>query len=138
MKRFFLPSNLHLTLSAGIVIPMGGLYGLRPDFFWLSLMELPITHPDLKNIFAAIMGLYLGFAVWWVAGIVQQRYWYAASLSNIVFMAGLGFGRMVSWLMDGRASVFYTIGGVLELLMAVLGMLLLRRYGKMHQPDKQG
>jgi 4-hydroxybenzoate polyprenyltransferase len=36
MKRFFLPSNLHLTLSTGIVIPMGGLYGLRPDFSGLA------------------------------------------------------------------------------------------------------
>lgn len=76
------------------------------------------------------MGLYLGFTLLFLLGILMPSLWYTASLSNIVFMGGLGLGRTISLFADGLPSQFYLIGGFLELLLAVLGLIILRRFGK--------
>lgn len=125
--------NLHLIISVLVLIPASLVYGLHPDSFWTEIIGLNVSNIDLINIFKAIMALYLGFALLFLLGILIPSLWYTASLSNIVFMGGLGLGRTISLITDGIPSQFYLIGGFLELMLAFLGLIILRKFGKTAQ-----
>ncbi|MGL2992661.1 DUF4345 domain-containing protein [Flavobacterium sp. TSSA_36] len=107
--------KLHLIISAAIVVPVGLIYGVKPDF----LFEVSLQSPDEFSIFKAIMGLYLGFSFFWLFGIFQKQFWKAATISNMIFMLGLAFGRLVSMFLDGLPSVVFLLGTVGELVLGV-------------------
>ena len=117
--------NLHLGLSAAVVVVAGLFYGANPEGTIPYIFSFTVDHLELKNIFRAIMGLYLGFAAYWIAGIRNAKYWEGATISNIVFMGGLALGRLVSALLDG-ISVIWVVGLILELFMMVWGIYNLR------------
>ena len=73
------------------------------------------------------MGLYLGFAIYWIIGVLKPHHWKNATLSNIVFMGGLSFGRILSTILDG-ISIQYSIGLFLELMVMFWGMYNLKKY----------
>ncbi len=74
------------------------------------------------------MGLYLGMAGYWVFGILNPQYWYAATSSNIIFILSLALGRILSLLVDGAPSVLLSIGLVIELLLGFWGLYNLKKY----------
>lgn len=115
--------NLHLIISAAIVVPVGLIYGVKPDF----LFEVSLQSPDEFSIFKAIMGLYLGFSFFWVLGIFQKQFWKAATISNMIFMLGLAAGRIISILFDGLPSGIFVLGTFGEL---VLGCFAIYNYRK--------
>jgi hypothetical protein len=59
--------KLHLIISTAIVVPVGLVYGGKPDL----LFEVSLQSSDEFSIFKAMMGLYLGFAFFWFFGIFQ-------------------------------------------------------------------
>ena len=93
-----------------------------------QLLDFSVETTDLANVFRAIMGLYLAFASLWILGILKSDYWKAATISNILFMAGLGFGRIISLLLDGFPSAVFFIGTAGELVLAIFGMIQLQHY----------
>lgn len=101
------------------------MYGLHPGIFWKDYIGLEVSNIDLINIFKAIMGLYLAFAIVWILGIFKEKYWFTATISNIFFMGGLATGRFISEMADGMPSHFYLIGGFLEAMLAFLGIYIL-------------
>lgn len=107
--------KLHLIISAAIVVPVGLVYGGKPDL----LFEVSLQSPDEFSIFKAIMGLYLGFSFFWILGIFQKQFWKAATISNMIFMLGLAFGRLVSMFLDGLPSTVFLLGTVGELVLGV-------------------
>jgi hypothetical protein len=90
------------------------------------LFDFKVESVDLNHVFRAMMGLYLGFATYWVIGIFKLEHWRHATLSNIVFMGGLGLGRMASIIVDGLPSVAFLIGTVVEILFMLWGVLNLK------------
>jgi hypothetical protein len=90
------------------------------------LFDFKVESVDLNHVFRAMMGLYLGFATYWIIGIYKLEHWRHATLSNIVFMGGLGLGRMVSIIVDGMPSVAFLIGTVVEILFMLWGVLNLK------------
>ncbi len=113
--------KLHLGLSSFIVITVGIIYGANPTSILPYVFGFEVESLELKNIFRAIMGLYLAIGVFWIVGFVKPKYWHTATLANILFMGGLAFGRIVSTVFDGVSSQF-TIGLVLELFFMVWGI----------------
>ncbi|TAF72072.1 MAG: DUF4345 domain-containing protein [Flavobacterium sp.] len=107
--------KLHLIISAAIVVPVGLVYGGKPDL----LFEVSLQSPDEFSIFKAIMGLYLGFSFFWLLGIFQKQFWKVATISNMIFMLGLAFGRLVSMFLDGLPSTVFLLGTVGELVLGV-------------------
>lgn len=125
--------NLHLIVSAAIIIPVGLSYGAFPQTTLPKLFGIPVDNINLINILRAIMGLYLAMGTLWIIGSIQPKFWQAATVSNIVCMAGLAAGRLISLLADGIPSIYFTAGFLLEALLACWGLTNLKKYPHPHQ-----
>lgn len=113
--------NLHLLISSTVVILAALVYGFNPSTILPRVFDFEVDSLELKNIFRALMGLYLAFSFYWVLGSLRPKLWKAATLSNILFMGGLGFGRLISLMFDGF-SIQYGIGMMLEFMMMFWGL----------------
>lgn len=117
-------NRIHLIISILIVIPVALIYGFQPDLKF----DIHLNTIDEHNFFKAIMGLYLGFSVLWVFGIFKKNYWKIAVITNIIFMLGLGFGRIISILLDGIPTLGYIFGTVAELVLGIYGVWVLNNH----------
>jgi Domain of unknown function (DUF4345) len=116
--------NLHLIISIIIVIPAAFIYGFESDL----LFNAPISTLDQATIFKAIMGLYLGFGSLWILGVFKENYWKMATISNMIFMFGLGFGRIISLIFDGVPSTVFVLGTVGELVLGLFALYNLKKH----------
>lgn len=128
MSTTTIRQNLHLIISTVIVIPVACVYGLFPKTILPQLLDFAVETTDLANVFRAIMGLYLAFASLWILGTVKPNYWKAATLSQILFMIGLAFGRILSLFLDGIPSPVFYYGILGELILGIYGWYQLRKY----------
>ncbi|SEC86375.1 protein of unknown function [Tenacibaculum sp. MAR_2009_124] len=120
-----LHKNAHLIVSAIIVIAAAFMYGLNPETILPMVFEFKVEVLELKNIFRAVMGLYLAFASYWFFGVFNLTHWKYATITNVLFMGGLVFGRVVSTLFDG-VSLQYSIGLLGELILLFWGIYNIR------------
>ena len=121
--------NLHLGSSAIIVLCVAFMYGLNPSKILPFVFDFKVESLELKNVFRAIMGLYLGFVAYWTIGILKPHHWRNATITNIIFMGGLAFGRIVCTVFDGISSQ-YMAGLILELIFMFWGVLNLKKNRK--------
>ncbi|WP_405574513.1 DUF4345 domain-containing protein [Winogradskyella sp. Asnod2-B02-A] len=119
-------TKIHLIISVLIVIPVAFVYGFNPS----SEFDIHLNTVDEHNFFKAIMGLYLGFSTLWIMGIFKTNYLKLALITNIIFMFGLGFGRVISWLIDGTPTFGYQFGTFAELFLGFYGFWVLRLHNK--------
>ncbi|PCJ98323.1 MAG: hypothetical protein COA50_02125 [Flavobacteriaceae bacterium] len=117
---------LHLAISAAIVIVVGLIYGIYPSKIMPLVFDFKVESLELKNMLRAIMGLYLGLGIYWVIGIIKPAHWRTATLTNVIFMGGLAFGRTISTLFDGISEQF-TTALVLEILLMIWGIQNLKK-----------
>ncbi len=115
--------NLHLIISTLIVASIAIVYGFQPNM----VFNVSINSIDEANIFKAVMGLYLAFSLLWVLGIFQISLWKAATVSNIIFMLGLAFGRIISILLDGIPTTVFVVGTFGELVIGMFAYYQLKR-----------
>ena len=115
--------NLHLIISIIIVIPVAIFYGVKPDY----LFEVSLNSTDELNIFKAIMGLYLGFATLWIYGILKPDFWKTATISNMIFILGLAFGRICSITVDGIPTTIFLLGTIGELILGMFAWYQLKK-----------
>lgn len=113
MQSHFILKNLHLLLSTIIVTIVAFVYGFQPQL----LFNVTIKTTDEATIFKAIMGLYFGFSILWIVGILKPAFWKTATLSNMIFMLGLALGRVVSIFFDGMPSIVFVLGTIGELVL---------------------
>ena len=116
--------NLHLIISSIIVFPGAIIYGFQSNL----LFDAPINTMDQATIFKAIMGLYLAFASLWILGILKKEFYITATITNILFMLGLGFGRIISIIFDGIPSTIFILGTFGELVLGFYGLNQLKKY----------
>lgn len=116
-------TKIHLIISVVVVIPVAFMYAFFPD----TLFELNPKTTDEHNFYKAIMGLYVGFSVLWLMGIYNIKYLKTALLSNVIFMLGLGLGRLLSIGIDGVPTNAYVYGTLAELFLGVYGLWVLKR-----------
>ena len=128
MKSYLSRKNLHLVISVLIVVPAAFVYGINPAVVLPALLDIDVYSVDLKNVFRAVMCLYLGLAGIWVLGIVKPGYWKFATLLVIVFMGCLGLGRLISVLFDGAPSDVFLFGIFGELFLTAFSFWQFRWY----------
>ncbi len=114
--------NIHLIISSSIVIPIAFIYGFLPEITF----DVAIISKDEANIFKAIMGLYLAFGVFWIIGIFKLHLWKAATISNMLFMFGLAFGRIISVFLNGEPSTLLVFGLFGELVLGIYSYIILK------------
>jgi hypothetical protein len=119
---------LHLGVSAFIVIIVGLTYGINPNKVLPLLFDFEVESKDLSNVFRSIMGLYLSLAAYWIFGVIKKEAWKGATISNILFMGGLAFGRIISLIIDGIPSNAFLIGLTVEILALIWGIYNLKMY----------
>jgi hypothetical protein len=95
-------------------------------FFPHLQFNIHLNTIDEHNALKAIMGLYLGFSVLWILGVFKTNYLKLALISNMVFMLGLGFGRLLSLAVDGTPTPAYIFGTIGELVLGFYGLWVLR------------
>ena len=87
--------------------------------------DIHLNTVDEHNFFKAIMGLYLGFSILWILGLFKAQYLKLALITNLVFMLGLGFGRLISLAIDGTPSFWYVFGTFAEIFLGLYGLWVL-------------
>jgi len=119
-------NKIHLIISVLIVVPVSFVYGFNPDLQF----DIHINTIDEHNFFKAIMGLYLGSSIIWLFGIFKTNYLKIALVSNMIFMLGLGSGRVLSLIVDGTPTFGNLFGTFAELFLGVYGFWVLKRWIK--------
>lgn len=119
-------NKIHLIISVLIVVPVSFIYGFKPDLQF----NIHLNTVDEHNFFKAIMGLYLGFSVLWVLGVFKTKYLRLAVVTNLVFMLGLGGGRVLSLILDGTPTFGYIFGAFAELFLGFYGLWVLSHLKK--------
>jgi len=119
-KKDFI-QKIHLIISACIVVPVSFFYGFNPNYHF----DIQLQTIDEQNFFKAIMGLYLGFSFIWMLGVFKQQYLSIALITNIIFMLGLSFGRILSFFLDGMPTFGYQFGTFAELFLGCYGIWVL-------------
>ncbi len=118
--------KIHLIISVLIVGPVALIYGFIPE----SQFDIHLNTIDEHNFFKAIIGLYLGFSMLWVFGIFKANYLKFALITNLIFMLGLGFGRLLSLAVDGMPTFGYVFGTFAELFLGFYGLWVWTKYNK--------
>ena len=116
-----LKRKIHLIISVIVVIPVAFIYGFNIE----STLEISPITTDEFNLLKAVMGIYLGFAFLWLIGLLKNRYLKVALVSNMIFMLGLGFGRLISFAFDGLPSMAFIVGTAGELTLGFYGVWVL-------------
>ena len=119
--------RIFLLITAVGLTPIALSYGLMPETSLPWLFGIDANAVNTRHIFRAIMGLYLALVVFWLSGALSPSLQVPALWSLVVFMIGLGLGRLVSLLLDGWPHPLLFGYMMLELAFAVIGWLLLRR-----------
>ena len=119
--------NIHLIISIFIVIPIAIVYGFFPD----SVFEIHPSTIDEHDVFKAIMGLYLAFSLLWILGLLEPKYWKSATTSNMLFMFGLAFGRVLSLFFDGIPSALFCFGIVGEIVLGAFALYQLQNHSEL-------
>ena len=114
-------TKIHLIISVCIVVPVSFFYGFNPN----SQFDIQLDTIDEHNFFKAIMGLYLGFSILWILGVFKANYLKMALVTNMIFMLGLGFGRLLSVTLDGVPTFGYKFGTIAELFLGFYGLWVL-------------
>lgn len=114
-------TKIHLIISVLIVVPVSFTYGFNPGLQF----DIQLQTIDEHNFFKAVMGLYLGFSLLWVLGVFKNEYLKTALITNPIFMLGLGFGRLLSFIFDGVPTFGYQFGTIAELLLGFYGIWVL-------------
>jgi drug/metabolite transporter superfamily protein YnfA len=110
-----------LIISVCIVIPVSLLYGFNPEL----LFDIQLQTIDEQNFFKSIMGMYIGFSILWLLGIYRNQYLKMALVTNVIFMIGLGFGRVLSLFLDGTPTFGYVFGTFAEIFLGCYGIWVL-------------
>lgn len=119
--------QVFLLVAAIGLLPFALSYGLAPGRSLEFLFDVSIENVNGTHMFRAIMGLYLGFILFWIIGAFREDVRQAALYSVVVFMFGLAAGRSLSLLADGFPNWLLVTYLVVELGIGLLGLKLLKQ-----------
>ena len=121
--------NKFFLSSAGLsLILIGFSYGINSQSFLGTAIQLPQLTTDLSHIFRGIMGLYFAIGLYWIWAAQIPRHHRGALISLIAVMLGLFSGRMLSFVLDGRASPLLMVYAAMEIVVACVGIFLLKKH----------
>jgi len=130
LRHAFTPKNGHLLISTAMVATAALMYGVVPASVVPQFFDIRVETVDLANVFRAVMCIYLAVSGVWIAGILRPGLWRTATITNILFMASLTSGRIISLIFDGAPSNTLKFALLGELALALYGITQLMRYSR--------
>jgi hypothetical protein len=122
--------KIHLIFTFVGISTIALLYGVSPQWFARTFLDIPELELDFAHILRAVMGLYLALGLFWLYGAFNDKYRNPALLTFLIFAAGLVIGRIVSVLADGLPSPILMLYLFLELIFVPI------TYWIFKQPDE--
>jgi len=98
IKKYF------LIFAAVVVSIIALLYGVSPQWFAQTFLDVSEVSLDIAHILRAVMCLYIALGGFWVYAAFNDVYRNVAVLTIIIFAGGLVLGRIVSLFADGQPS----------------------------------
>ncbi|MGQ0445597.1 MAG: DUF4345 domain-containing protein [Beijerinckiaceae bacterium] len=120
IKKYF------LIFAFGAVTIIALLYGVSPRWFAVTFLGVPDLGIDFSHILRAVMGLYLGFGLFWLFAAFSDTYRNTAVLTTIIFCGGLVTGRLISLFADGCPSALLILYISMEFAIVPLGYWIFR------------
>jgi hypothetical protein len=77
------------------------LYGVDPQWFGRTFLNLPQLDPNIAHILRAVMCMYLALGLFWLYSAFNQKYRNVAVLTTMIFSGGLVTGRIISYFIEG-------------------------------------
>ncbi|KII76118.1 DUF4345 domain-containing protein [Vibrio renipiscarius] len=121
------PQSVFLFVAVVGLTPIALSYGYAPVISLDYLFEIDASPVNVTHIFRAVMGLYLAFALFWVAGALFKKYRLPALYSLVVFMLGLAAGRVMSLLLDGMPHWLLVVYLLLEFGFGLVGIKMVHK-----------
>ena len=113
-----------LLFCAPGLIPNALSYGAMPSASLDKLFGITVDNSNLTHILRAVMGLYLGMVFIWLIGAFRAALSGPALVCCAVFMLGLAFGRVFSFVLDGQPHWLLILYAVLEIVLGVIAVYL--------------
>jgi hypothetical protein len=88
------------------------LYGVDPQWFGQTFLNVPQLDPNIAHILRAVMGLYIALGLFWLYSAFNENYRNVAVLTTVIFSGGLVSGRIISLFNEGQPApllIFYII-----------------------------
>ena len=120
IKKYF------LIFAFVAVSAIGLLYGVSPQWFARTFLNMPAIPLDVAHILRAVMGLYLALGLFWLFSAFSDKYRNAAVLTTMIFAGGLVTGRLVSLFADGQPSPLLVAYIAIELLLIPVAFWVFR------------
>jgi hypothetical protein len=120
-------ARIFLLVCAIGLFPIALGYGVAPSVTMEKLFGIGVEGTNLTHVLRAVMGLYFGMIVIWVLGAFRGTFTRPALICCGVFMLGLAFGRVLSFIVDGQPHWLLIVYAVLEVFFGVLALVLLRK-----------
>jgi hypothetical protein len=95
-----------------IVLIIALLYGVNPQWFASTFLDIPELDRNIAHILRAVMGLYIALGLFWLYAAFHAPYRTVAVLTTAIFSGGLVAGRILSLALDGQPApllIFYIV-----------------------------
>lgn len=119
--------RLYLIVVAVILVPAGLSYGIDPAVTLPKLMDIAVQGTDQKQIFRALMCLYLGMSTFCVIAAFKPDWRHVATVWAVFFLLSIALGRVISLVVDGAPSRVLDLYLAAELTGGLWGLALLVR-----------
>jgi hypothetical protein len=131
-------SRLYLVISGIGLGTIGLTYGVCPSTVLPPLMDVSVEGTDQLNVYRGVMGLYLGMSLFWLLAAFRPEWARPAIVSVVFLMGGLALGRALSVVVDGVPSPALVAYLLVEVVIALLGLFVLKRDDRTLPQDLEG
>jgi len=104
----------YLIFAFSVVAIIALLYGVSPQWFAQTFLDVPDISLDIAHILRAVMCLYLALGLFWLYAAFNDIYRNVAVLTTMIFAGGLVTGRIISLFTDGQPSGILMLYVVME------------------------
>ena len=120
IKKYF------LLLAFVIVSIIALLYGISPQWFALTFLDMAELDLDFAHIFRAVMCLYIALGLFWLFSAFSDKYRNTAVLTTVIFAGGLVTGRIISFFADGQPSPILVLYIFMEFILVPIAYWVFR------------
>ena len=92
----------YLIVACCTVSIIALLYGISPQWFAQTFLNIPTLDLNIAHILRAVMCLYLALGMFWLYSAFNDQYRNVAILTTMIFAGGLVSGRIISVIADGQ------------------------------------